>query len=123
MKTLKTENGIKVEVRAIETFTDNAKIVKSGDYVDGFEVNIDVDATLADGTSKSFTVILQSADMTVEFAQHFGAEWDESGKLAKFVGYEDCCVDWDEIGEFLIDIAESECKKWYNDNKNEGTDD
>ena len=123
VKTLKTENGIKVDVRSINTFTDNAKIVKSGEYVEGFEVNIDVEATLADGTSKSFTVVLQSADMTVEFAQHYGADWDESGKLAKFVGYEDCYEAWDEIAEFLIDIAESECKKWYDDNKNEGTND
>ena len=114
VKTLKTENGIKIDVRNIDTFTDNAKI---RDYVEGFEVNINLDATLADGTSKSFTVILQSADMTVEFAQHFGADWDESGKLAKFVGYEDCYKAWDEIAEFLINIAESECKKWYADNK------
>ena len=121
MKTLKTKDGIKIDVRSIDTFTDNAKIVEFGrDYVEGFEVSIKVDATLADGTSKSFKVVLQSADMTVEFAQHFGADWDESGKLAKFVGYEDCYEDWDEIAEFLIDIAESECKKWYDDNKNEG---
>ena len=137
MKTLKTENGIKIEVRSINTFTDNAKILKfnlhnhsAGDYVEGFEVNIDVDATLADGTSKSFTVVFQSADRLDKmrahgqaamcFAQHHGAEWDESAKLAKFVGYEDCYEAWDEIGEFLINIAESECKKWYDDNKDEG---
>jgi len=137
MKSLQTKNGIKIEVRSIETFTDNAKILEfssdhysRGEYVDGFEVNIDVDATLADGASKSFTVVLQSADRSDEmqshgrfdmwFGQHYGADWDESGKLAKFVGYEDCCKAWDEIAEFLTNIAESECKKWYDDNKNEG---
>ena len=137
MKTLTTKNGIKIEVRSIDTFTDNAKIVKfshyhhsTGDYVEGFEVNIDLDATLANETSKSFTVILQSTDRSdkmrahelsdVCFALHNGADWDESGKLAKFVGYEDCYKAWDEIAEFLISIAESECKKWYDDNKDEG---
>ncbi len=136
MKTLATKSGIKIEVRSVDAFTDNAKIVKfsphqhsRGDYVEGFEVNIDLDATLANGTSKSFTVILQSADRSNKmqaygladmlFAQYYGADWDESKKLAKFVGYEDCYKDWDEIAKFLIDIAESECKKWYEDNKNE----
>ena len=126
MKTLTTKNGIKIEVRSIDTFTDNAKI---GEYVDGFEVNIDLEATLADETSKSFTVVFQSADRANKmqahgpadmwFGQHYGADWDESGKLAKFVGYEDCYKAWDEIAEFLTDIAESECKKWYDDNKDE----
>ena len=138
VNTLKTKHGIKVDVRSIETFTDNAVIRKfspyhhsTGDYVDGFEVNIEVDATLADGTSKSFTVVFQSADRSNKllahgladmwFAQHYGADWDESGKLAEFVySSEDCYKDWDEIAEFLTDIAESECKKWYDDNKDEG---
>ena len=138
MKTLKTKNGIKIDVRSINTFTDNAKILEfgphhysTGDYVDGFEVNIDLDATLADGTSKSFTVVFQSADRIdamqshgladMWFAQHYGADWDESGKLAEFVySSEDCYEDWDEIAEFLIGLAESECKKWYDDNKDEG---
>ena len=134
MKTLKIKNGIKIDVRSINTFTDNAEILEfssdhysRGEYVEGFEVNIDVDATLADGTSKSFTVVFQSTDRSDEmqshgladmwFGQHFGADWDESGKLEKFVRSSE---DWDEIGEFLIDIAESECKKWYDDNKDEG---
>ena len=140
MTTLKTKHGVKIEIRSIDSFTDNAKILEfgphhysTGEYVEDFEVYIDLDATLADGTSKSFTVILQSADRSDKmrphgladmwFALHYGTEWDESRKLAKFVGYEDCCEDWDEIANFLIDIAESECKKWCNDNKNEGTND
>jgi len=137
MKTLKTKHGIEIDVRSIDTFTDNAKILEfgpyhysRGEYVDGFEVDIDLDATLANGTSKSFTVVFQSEDRSDErqshgpadmcFAHIFGAHWDDSGALKKFVGYEDCYEDWDEIAKFLIDVAESECKKWYDDNKNEG---
>src|SRR5690554_5122348 len=136
VNTLKTENGIKIEVRSIDTFTDNAKILEfgphhysRGEYVDGFEVNMGIEATLADGTSKSFTVVFQSADRSSKmqaygladmlFAQYYGADCDESKKLAKFVGYEDCYKAWDEIAKFLISIAESECKKWYDDNKDE----
>src|SRR5690554_7449541 len=119
MKTLKTKHGIEIDVRSIDTFTDNAKILEfgpyhysRGEYVDGFEVDIDLDATLANGTSKSFTVVFQSEDRSDEmqaygladmlFAQYYGADWDESKKLAKFVGYEDCYKAWDEIAKFLI---------------------
>ena len=137
MNTLKTEHGIKIDVRSIETFTDNAEIIEfgsdyysSGDYVNGFQVDMKLDATLADGTSESFTVACQSADITTDklrahsrtemiFAKHFGADWDESWELEKFVDNDD----WDEIEEFLIDIAEDMCKKWYDDNKDEGKDD
>ena len=137
MKTLKTENGIKIDVRSIEDFTDNAAIVEfgrdhylSGYYIEDFRVDMDLDATLADGTSKSFKVSCQSADMMVDklraysttemrFAQIYGADWDESWELEQLVGHEN----WDEIAKFLISIAESECQKWYNDNKGEATND
>ena len=121
MKTLKTKNGIKIDVRSIDTFADNAKIVKfsphqhsRGDYVEGFEVNIDVDATLIDGASKSFTVILQSADRSNKMQAYGLADM----LFAQYYG-----ADWDEIAKFLIGLAESECKKWYEDNKNEGAND
>lgn len=139
MKTLKTtENGIKIEVRSIATFTDNAAIVEfgrdhylSGYYIEDFRVDMDLDATLADGTSESFTVSCQSADMMVDklraysttemrFAQRYGADWDESWELEKFVR---SIEDWDEIAEFLIGLAEDLCKKWYSANKDEGKDD
>ena len=138
MKTLKTENGIKIEVRSIEDFTDNAKILEfgsdhysSGEYVEGFQVDMELDATLADGTSKSFKICCQSADVTTDklrahgrtemrFAQLYGADWDQSRELEKFVR---SIEDWDEIAEFLIGLAEDLCKKWYDDNKDEGKDD
>ena len=137
MKTLKTENGIKITVRGIGSFTDNAEIVElghdyysTGDYVVGFQVDMAIDATLSDGTSEKFTISCQSADISIEklrahsrtemrFAQNYGADWDESWELEKFVDNDD----WDEIAEFLIDIAEDLCKKWYDDNKDEGKDD
>lgn len=132
MKTLKTEHGIKIDVRSIQTFTDNAEIVKfspyhysTGAYVEGFQVDMDLDATLADGASKSFTVSCQAADRSdkirahglavMQWSKHFGADWDESGELEEFVDYED----WDEIAEFLIGIAEDLCQKWYDANKDE----
>jgi hypothetical protein len=136
-KTLKTENGIEIDVRSIKTFTENAKILEfspchysSGEYVEGFQVDMVVGATLADGTSESFTVCCQSADVTTDklrahgrtemrFAQLYGADWDESRLLELFVDY----VDWDEIAEFLIDLAEDLCQKWYDDNKGEATND
>ena len=135
MKTLKTENGIKIEVCSIENFTDNAKILEFGeyafsfgDYVEGFQVDMVIDVTLADGTSEIFTVSCQSADVTTDklrahgctdmrFARHYGADLDHSGELEEFVDY----VDWDEIAEFLIGLAEDLCKKWYYDNKGEAT--
>jgi len=138
-KTLKTtENGIKIEVRSIEEFDDNAAIVEfgrdhylSGYYIEDFRVDMDLDATLADGTSESFTVSCQSADMMVDklraysttemrFAQNYGVDWDESRELEEFVR---SIEDWDEIAEFLIGIAEDKCKKWYDDNKDEATND
>ena len=137
MKTLKTENGIKIEVRSIEVFDDNAKILEfgsdhysSGAYVEGFQVDMVVEATLADGTSKSFKICCQSADVTTDklrahgrtemrFARYYGADWDESWELEKFVYYED----WEKIAVFLIDIAESKCQEWYDDNKDERKDD
>ena len=137
MKTLKTtENGIKIEVRSIEEFDDNAKILEfgsdyysSGEYVEGFQVDMDIDATLADGTSKSFKICCQSADVTTDklrahgrtemrFAQLYGADWDESRELEEFVR---SIEDWDEIAEFLIDIAEDLCQKWYSAHKDEAT--
>ena len=133
MKTLKTEHGIKITVRSIESFDDNAEIVElghdyysTGDYVEGFQVDMEIDATLADGTSESFKVSSQSADLTTDklrahsrtemrFAENYGADWDESELLEKFVDYED----WDEIAEFLIGLAEDLCQKWYSVNKDE----
>ena len=138
MKTLKTENGIKIEVRSIEEFDDNAKILEfgsdyysSGEYVEGFQVDMDIDATLADGTSKSFKICCQSADVTTDklrahgrtemrFAQLYGADWDESWELENFVR---SIEDWDEIAEFLTGLAEDKCKKWYSANKGEATND
>lgn len=138
MKTLKTtENGIKIEVRSIEEFDDNAKILEfgsdyysSGDYVEGFQVDMELDATLADGRSGSFTICCQSADISTDklrahgrtemrFAQLYGADWDESWELEQLVGHED----WEKIAEFLIGLAEDLCKKWYDDNKDEATND
>lgn len=138
MKTLKTtENGIKIEVRSIEDFTDNAKILEfgsdhysSGEYVEGFQVDMELDATLADGTSKSFKICCQSADVTTDklrahgrtemrFAIIYGADWDESRELETFVDHED----WDEIAEFLIGLAEDLCQKWYSANQGEATND
>ena len=137
MKTLKTKHGIKIDVRSIEEFDDNAKILEfgsdyysSGEYVEGFQVDMVVGATLADGTSESFTVSCQSADVTtdklrahgrtgMQFAKHFGADWDQSGELEEFVEYED----WDEIEEFLVGLAEDLCKKWYSAKKGEATND
>ena len=128
MKTLKTENGIKITVRSIEDFTDNAEIVElgydyysSGDYVEGFQVDMVVEATLADGTSESFKVSCQSADISTDklrahgrtemrFAQLYGADLDESWELEKFVR---SIEDWDEIEVFLIDLAEDMCQEWY----------
>lgn len=136
-KTLKTtENGIEIDVRSIKTFTENAKILEfspchysSGDYVEGFQVDMELDATLADGTSESFVISCQSADTSnilkshrrtaMRFAKRFGADWDESGELEEFVNHKD----WDEIAEFLIGLAEYKCKKWYSANKDEGKDD
>jgi len=133
MKTLKTEHGIKITVRSIEDFTDNAEIVElgrdhysSGEYVEGFQVDMIIDATLADGTFESFTVSCQSADISTDklrahsrtemrFAKNYGADWDESGELEEFVDYED----WDEIAEFLIGLAEDRCQEWYDDHKDE----
>ena len=127
MKTLKTEHGIKIEVRSFEDFTDNAEIVErghdyysTGDYVEGFQVDMEIDATLADGTSESFKVSCQSADISTEklrahsrtemrFARYYGADWDESLELETFVDYEDL----GEIAEFLIGLAEDLCQKWY----------
>lgn len=139
MKTLKTtENGIKIEVRSIEEFDDNAKILEfgsdyysSGEYVEGFQVDMVVEATLADGRYGSFTICCQSADISTDklrahgrtemrFAQDYGADWDESWELEKFVR---SIEDWDEIAEFLIGLAEDKCKKWYSANKDEGKDD
>ncbi len=137
MKTLKTEHGIKIDVRAIGSFDQNAEIVElghdhysSGDYVEGFQVDMALDATLADGRSGKFTVSCQSADISTDklrahsrtemrFAQLYGADWDESWELEQLVGHEN----WDEIAKFLISIAESECQKWYTANKDEGKDD
>ncbi len=138
MKTLKTENGIKITVRSIEEFDDNAKILEfgsdyysSGDYVEGFQVDMELDATLADGTSKSFKICCQSADLTTDklrahrrtemrFAQLYGADWDQSRELEKFVR---SIEDWDEIAEFLIGLAEDRCQEWYDYHKDEGKDD
>ena len=135
MKTLKTKHGIKIDVRSIETFTDNAEIIEfgsdyysSGDYVEGFQVDMDIDATLVDGTSKSFKICCQSADVTTDklrahgrtemrFASDFGADWDESGELEEFVDY----VDWEKIAEFLIGLAEDRCQEWYDYHKDEAT--
>jgi hypothetical protein len=132
MKTLITKNGTVIDVRRIECIDDNAKILNTPyhygtrDYVEGFQVSIKVDAILPIGAQESFTVILQSAERldklahglaNMWFAQHYGADWDESGKLAKFVGYEYCYKAWDEIAEFLISLAESKCRQWYDDNK------
>lgn len=55
----------------------------------------------------------------MRFAQLYGADWDESRELEEFVGHED----WDEIAEFLIGLAEDLCKKWYDDHKDEATND
>jgi hypothetical protein len=41
-------------------------------------------------------------------------------ELEKFVR---SIEDWDEIAEFLISLAEDKCKKWYDDNKDEATND
>ena len=139
MKTLKTtENGIKIEVRSIEEFDDNAKILEfgsdyysSGEYVEGFQVDMELDATLADGTSKSFKICCQSADVTTDklrahgrtemrFAIIYGAYWDESGALENFVR---SIEDWDEIAEFLIGLAEDRCQEWYDYHKDEATND
>ena len=138
MERLKTKHGIKIEVRIIEDFDDNAKILEfgsdhysSGEYVEGFQVDMVIAATLADGTSKIFTICCQSADVTTDklrahgrtemrFAQLYGADWDESRELEEFVR---SIEDWDEIAEFLIGIAEDLCKKWYDDNKDEATND
>lgn len=138
MKTLKTtENGIKIEVRSIEEFDDNAKILEfgsdhywSGEYVEGFQVDMDIYVTLADGTFESFKVSCQSADVTTDklrahgrtemrFAQLYGADWDESWELEIFVDHED----WEEIAKFLTSLAEDLCQKWYYDKKDEGTND
>jgi len=136
MKTLKTEQGIKITVRSIEDFTDNAKIVEfgsyhysSGDYVEGFQVDMVVEATLEDGTSESFNVSCQSSDTSdklrsyrsteMRFAKLYGAIWDKSGELEEFVDYQD----WDEIVKFLIGLAEDLCQKWYSTNKVEATND
>ena len=131
MKTLKTENGIKIEVRSIEEFDGNAKILEfgsdhhsSGAYVEGFQVDMVVEATLADGTSKSFTVSCQSADISTDklrahgrtemrFAQLYGADWDESRELEIFVEIFVDNEDWEKIAVFLIGIAESKCQDWY----------
>lgn len=128
MKTLKTENGIVIDVRSIEDFTDNAGIVErghdyysTGDYVEGFQVDMIIDATLADGTSESFRVSCQSADISTEklrahsrtemrFAHIYGADWDEAGELEEFVGD---VFFWFEIAEFLYGLAEELCQKWY----------
>lgn len=132
MKTLKTKHGIKIDVRSIDDFDDNAEIVEfgnghysSGAYVEGFQVDMVVEAMLADGTSESFTICCQSADTsdklrahgrtTMQFAKHFGADWDHSGELEEFVEYED----WDEIEEFLIGLAEDKCQEWYDAHKDE----
>ena len=138
MERLKTKHGIKIEVRIIEDFDDNAKILEfgsdhysSGEYVEGFQVDMVIAATLADGTSKIFTICCQSADVTTDklrahgrtemrFAQLYGADWDESRELEEFVR---SIEDWDEIEEFLIGLAEDKCKKWYSANKDEGTND
>ena len=131
-----TKHGIKIDIRSIEDFDDNAKILEfgsdhywSGEYVEGFQVDMELDATLANGASKSFTVSCQSADTSdklrahrrtgMQFAKHFGADWDQSGELEEFVEYED----WDEIEEFLVGLAEDLCKKWYSANKGEATND
>ena len=132
-----TEHGIKIEVRSIEDFDDNAKILEfgsdyysSGEYVEGFQVDMVVEATLADGRSGSFTICCQSADISTDklrahgrtemrFAQLYGADWDESGELVEFAD----CEDWEDITEFLIDLAEDQCKKWYSANKGEATND
>lgn len=136
MKTLKTKHGIKIDVRSIEDFDDNAKILEfgsdhysSGEYVEGFQVDMDIDATLADGASKSFKVSFQSVDRSdklrahvpseMQFAQHYGADWDESRELVEFIGYKD----WVDILEFLVGLAEDLCKKWYSANKGEATND
>ena len=137
MKTLKTKHGIKIEVRSIEDFDDNAKILEfgsdyywSGEYVESFQVDMELDATLADGASKSFNVSCQSADVTTDklrahgrtemrFAQHYGADWDESRELEEFVGHED----WEDIAKFLTSLAEDLCQKWYYAKKDEGTND
>ena len=136
METLKTEHGIKIDVRSIEDFDDNAKILEfgsdhysSGDYVEGFEVDMVIVVALADVTSEIFTVSCQSADTSdklrahrrtgMQFAKHFGADWDQSGELEEFVEYED----WDEIEEFLVGLAEDLCKKWYSAKKGEATND
>ena len=131
MKTLKTENGIVIDVRSIEDFTDNAEIVErghdyysTGDYVQGFQVDMIIDATLADGTSESFKVSCQSADISTDklrahgrtemrFAQLYGADWDESRELEIFVEIFVDNEDWEKIAVFLIDIAESKCQEWY----------
>ena len=131
-KTLKTENGIEITVSSIETFTDNAKILEfsddhysSGDYVEGFQVDMVVEATLADGRSESFKICCQSADVTTDklrahgrtemrFAIIYGAYWDESGALENFVR---SIEDWDEIAEFLIGLAEDRCQEWYDYHK------
>ena len=55
----------------------------------------------------------------MRFARYYGADWDESLELETFVDYEDL----GEIAEFLIDLAEDLCKKWYDNNKDEGKDD
>ena len=131
-----TENGIKIEVRSIEAFTDNAEIVEfgsrhysSGTYVEGFQVDMGVDVTLADGTFESFTVSWQSADTSdklrshgrtdMQFAKHYGADWDESWELEIFVEHED----WEEIAKFLTSLAEDLCQKWYYAKKGEATND
>ena len=56
----------------------------------------------------------------IKLAMEDGAYWDESGALENFVR---SIEDWDEIAEFLIGIAEDKCKKWYDDNKDEATND
>ena len=137
VNTLKTKHGIKIDVRSIETFTDNAEIIEfssahysSGDYVNGFQVDMELDATLVDGTSEKFTVSCQSDDIMLDkiraysrtemrFASDFGADWDESGELEEFVDY----VDWDEIAEFLVGLAEDRCQEWYDYHKDEATND
>ena len=85
---------------------------------------------LANGASKSFTISCQSADRSdrlrahgladMRFAQHYGADWDESRELEEFVR---SIEDWDEIAEFLIGLAEDRCQEWYDYHKDEATND
>lgn len=121
---------IKYIIKKQESFTDHAEICDIpaagggvyGQGVQGFQVDFDIE--VKHGMGVDFHIVFQNIERNDGMkayglfdmmpAIQFGCDADESHKLEVLLDYSD---NYTWIIEGLTEIAEKECKEWFNLNK------